>query len=71
MPELILALDVGTTSARAAVFGPDGTIAGIAAVLVRRVVRLRHPLAGHAASLAACCLLGAALVVAVRSLRVI
>ncbi len=29
MPELILAIDVGTTSTRAAVVGPDGRIAGI------------------------------------------
>jgi glycerol kinase len=31
MPELILALDVGTTSARAAVVGPDGAFLGLAA----------------------------------------
>lgn len=31
MPELILAIDVGTTSARAAVVSPDGLIAGLAA----------------------------------------
>ena len=31
MPELILALDVGTTSARAAVFAPDGRILGYGA----------------------------------------
>jgi hypothetical protein len=34
-------------------------------------VRLRHPLAGRVVLLAAVCLLGTALVVAVRSLRVI
>jgi glycerol kinase len=31
MPELVLALDVGTTSARAAVVGPDGGFLGLAA----------------------------------------
>src|SRR5580658_6507900 len=31
MPELILAIDVGTTSTRAAVLTPDGRIAGMAA----------------------------------------
>ena len=31
MPELILAIDVGTTSTRAAVLGPDGRLAGLAA----------------------------------------
>ncbi len=46
-------------------------LAGIAAVWARGLVRLRHPLAARAASLAAGCLLGASLVVAVRSLRVI
>jgi glycerol kinase len=31
MPELILAIDIGTTSTRAAVVGPDGAFAGLAA----------------------------------------
>jgi membrane peptidoglycan carboxypeptidase len=44
---------------------------GLAAALARRLVRLRHPLAGRVVLLAAVCLLGTALVVAVRSLRVI
>jgi glycerol kinase len=35
MPELVLALDVGTTTARAAVVAPDGTIAGLAAAPLR------------------------------------
>jgi glycerol kinase len=35
MPELILALDVGTTTARAAVVTPDGAIAGLASAPLR------------------------------------
>jgi glycerol kinase len=35
MPELVLALDVGTTTARAAVVGPDGAIAGLASTPLR------------------------------------
>lgn len=35
MPELVLALDVGTTTARAAVVAPDGAIAGLASTSLR------------------------------------
>jgi glycerol kinase len=38
MPELILALDVGTTTARAAVVAPDGAIAGLAFAPLRTSV---------------------------------
>ncbi|HEY2049718.1 MAG TPA: FGGY family carbohydrate kinase [Caulobacteraceae bacterium] len=38
MPELILALDVGTTTARAAVVAPDGSIAGLASAPLRSAV---------------------------------
>ncbi|MEO8812194.1 MAG: FGGY family carbohydrate kinase [Caulobacteraceae bacterium] len=37
MPELILAIDVGTTTARAALFTPAGTMAGLARAPVRSV----------------------------------
>src|SRR5579859_7922993 len=43
MPELILAIDVGTTSTRAAVMAPDGAIAGRAAAPLRSA----HPAPGR------------------------
>jgi membrane peptidoglycan carboxypeptidase len=46
-------------------------LAGLAAVIVHRLGRLRHPLVARAAAIAAVCLLGAGLVVAVRSFRVV
>ena len=46
-------------------------LAGLAAVATRRLARARHPLVAHAATLVAVCLLGAAVVAAVRSFRVV
>ena len=56
---------------RALAFAVAVALAGIVAVVARGLLRLRHPLAVRAASVAACCLLAAAVVLAVRSLRVI
>ncbi|MBV8682118.1 MAG: hypothetical protein JO111_04540 [Caulobacteraceae bacterium] len=39
MPELVLALDLGTTSAKAAVVAPDGAILGLASRALRTLVR--------------------------------
>jgi hypothetical protein len=46
-------------------------LAGLVAVIVRRLTRERHPLVSQAALLGSLCLVGASLVVAVRSLRVL
>jgi penicillin-binding protein 1A len=46
-------------------------LVGVGARIVRHLTRERHPVISHAASLASLCLLGASLIVAVRSLRVI
>ena len=46
-------------------------LAGLAAVATRRLARARHPLVSRAATLVAFCLLGIAIVAAVRSVRVV
>ena len=46
-------------------------LAGLAAVATRRLARARHPLVSRAATLVAFCLLGVAVVAAVRSFRVV
>ena len=46
-------------------------LAGLAAVATRRSARARHPLVSRAATLVAFCLLGVAVVAAVRSFRVV
>jgi membrane peptidoglycan carboxypeptidase len=46
-------------------------LAGVAAVIVHRLGRIRHPLVARAAAIAGFCLLAAGLVAAVRSFRVV
>jgi uncharacterized membrane protein len=46
-------------------------LAGLAAVIMYRLGRVRHPLVARAAAIAGVCLLGAGLVAAVRSFRVV
>ena len=46
-------------------------LAGLAAVTLRRIARMRHPLVARAAGITGVCLLGAGLVAAVRSFRVV
>jgi membrane peptidoglycan carboxypeptidase len=46
-------------------------LAGLAVVIVHRLGRLRHPLVARAAAIAGVCLVGAGLVAAVRSFRVV
>jgi membrane peptidoglycan carboxypeptidase len=46
-------------------------LAGLSAIIARRLARARHPLVSRAAGILAVCLLGAALLEAIRSVRVV